>query len=448
MNRTSIVFVLWLGIAFLPAGTYAQTPAQPPVQSPPQTNVPTGTPEGVARMQNHNSTGFPTPQTIEGQPIESRSPELEGDHPVFPGETRAPFHATQPYNVATITDQLKSPWSLAFLPDGKMLITEKLGALRIVDGPGTISQPISGLPEVAPQGQVGLLDVALDPKFASNKRIFFTYSEAVTPPGSDVANSNIVVARAHLDEASGALSDVLVIFRAKPSLPRVLSANSGGRIAIGRDGNLFVTIGDRSSSPPWDMAQRLDTDLGKIIHITPDGAPAKDNPFIGKTGALPEIWSIGHRSEEGLTIDPATGQLWESENGPRGGDKLIKVEAGQNYGWPEYVHGIDYPGETIGKGIVEAEGTQQPVYYWDPVIAPSGLVFYQGKLFPQWKNSIFVGGLRAQLLDRLTISGDKVINEEPLLVDEHSRIRDVRIGPEGAVYVLTDSGRLLKLTPK
>lgn len=240
----------------------------------------------------------------------------------------------------------------------------------------------------------------------------------------------------------------MVIFRAKPSLPRALSANQGGRIAIGRDGNLFVTIGDRSGSPPWDLAQRLDTDLGKIIHITPDGGAAKGNPFIGKTGALPEIWTIGHRSEEGLTIDPATGQLWETENGPRGGDKLIEVEAGQNYGWPVYVHGIDYPGEMIAKGVVEMEGTQQPVYYWDPVIAPSGLVFYQGKLFPQWKNSVLLGGLRAQFLDRLTISGDKVVNEEPLLVEEHSRIRDVRIGPEGAVYVLTDSGKLLKLTPK
>ena len=292
---------------------------------------------------------------------------------------------------------------------------------------------------------------ALDPGFATNKRIFFTYSEAVTPPGSEVANSNIVVARARLDEAAGALADVTVIFRAKPSLPRTLAANAGGRIAIGRDGNLFVTIGDRSGSPPWDMAQRLDTDLGKIIHITPDGAPSKDNPFVGKAGALPEIWSIGHRSEEGLAIDPATGQLWENENARcrRGGDKLIKVQAGwKNYGWPVYVHGIDYPGETIAMGAVEATGTEQPIYYWDPVIAPSGLAFYTGTLFPEWKNSVFVGALRGQMLDRLTLSGDKVVNEEALLVDQHSRIRDVRVTPAGVVYVLTDSGKLLKLTPK
>jgi len=445
MNR-KMILVLSLSAAMIPMAALAQNLA--PAQTSPATNIPSGTPEGVARIPGQNSRGFPTPQTIEGQPIETRPPELPSDHPVFPGETRAPYHKTAPYNVTTITDQLKAPWSLAFLPDGKMLITEKGGTLRTVDAHGTISQPLTGVPEVAPQGQVGLLDVALDPSFAANKRIFFTYSEAVSVPGSEIVNSNIVVARARLDEAGGALTDAMVIFRAKPSLPRTLAANQGGRIAIGRDGNLFVTIGDRSGSPPWDMAQRLDTDLGKIIHITPDGAPAKDNPFIGKTGALPEIWSIGHRSEEGLTIDPATGQLWENENGPRGGDKLIKVEAGQNYGWPEYVHGIDYPGETIGKGVVEIEGTQQPVYYWDPVIAPSGLTFYQGNLFPEWKNSVFVGGLRAQLLDRLTLSGDKVVNEEPLLVEEDSRIRDVRIGPEGAVYVLTDDGKLLKLTPK
>jgi glucose/arabinose dehydrogenase len=293
-----------------------------------------------------------------------------------------------------------------------------------------------------PVGQVGLLDVALDPQFANNRRIFFTYSE---PVGESY--SNIAIASAHLD--GRALKDVKVIFRAKPALPaRALSSNQGGRIAIGRDGNLFVIIGDRSKSPPWDMAQRLDTDLGKVIHITPDGDPAPGNPFIGKTGALPEIWSLGHRSEEGLTIDPATGRLWEVEHGARGGDELNTPEAGKNYGWPVITHGIDYPGEAIGAGLTQKEGMEQPHYYWDPVIAPSGLAFYTGNLFPQWKGSLFVGALRGQMLDRLTLDGDKVVAEEPLLVDMHSRIRDVRIGPEGAVYVLTDDGKLLKLTPK
>jgi len=385
----------------------------------------------------------PPPVMVEGRPIESRPPEKADDKPAFPGQTRAPYHATKPPVVTTLTDKLRSPWSFAFLPDGKILIAEKPGTMRVLDGTGTLSGPVANVPAVSAIGQVGLLDLALDPAFAANRRIFFTYSEAVGD-----ADTRIVVAGANFDEAANALRDVAVIFGARPALPRRRSANQGGRIAIGRDGNLFVTIGDRSQSPPWDMAQKLDNDLGKIVHITPDGKSAPGNPFIGREGALPEIWSYGHRSEEGLTIDPATGELWETEHGPRGGDKLLAPQAGGNYGWPLYVHGIDYPGTTIGEGITEKAGTEQPLYYWDPVIAPSGLAFCTGNLFPQWKNSLFVGALRGQMLDRVTMDGKKVISEEPLLVDLHTRIRDVRMGPEGAVYVLTDNGRLLKLTPK
>ena len=283
--------------------------------------------------------------------------------------------------------------------------------------------------------------MVLDPKFKNNHRIFFSYSE---PVGN--ADSNIAIARARLE--GNALSDVTVIFRARPALPaRALSSNSGGRLAIDKNGDIFAIIGDRSKSPPWDVAQQLDNDLGKMIHITPDGKPAPGNPFIGKKGALPEIYSIGHRSEEGLAFDPQ-GRLWENENGPRGGDELNLIEAGKNYGWPLVTHGIDYPGEPIGEGKVTAPGTVQPRYYWDPVIAPSGLAFYSGKLFPGWKNSVFVGALRGEMLDRLTLKGDKVVGEEPLLVDQHDRIRDVRVGPDGAVYALADEGKLFKLTPK
>jgi glucose/arabinose dehydrogenase len=292
-------------------------------------------------------------------------------------------------------------------------------------------------------GQGGLLDLALDSQFATNHRIYFTYSE---PLGE--THSNLVVARATLDEAGGALRDRSVIYRTFPPLPRTLSSNQGGRIAIARDGNLFVTIGDRSKSPPWAIAQNVDTPLGKVIRITPDGTPAPGNPFIGKPGALPEIWSYGHRSEEGLTIHPETGELWETEHGPRGGDELNTPEAGKNYGWPTIVHGVDYPGETIGQGITEKDGMEQPRYYWDPVIAPSGLAIYTANLFPQWKNSVFIGALRGQMLIRLSLAGKKVVGEEPLLLDQQARIRDVRVGPEGAVYVLTESGKLLKLTPK
>jgi aldose sugar dehydrogenase len=385
----------------------------------------------------------PPPVTIERRSIESRAPEKSDDRPAFAEQTRAPYHATGSPVVTTLTDKLKSPWSFAFIDNGEILITEKPGAMRVLDRHGMLSEPIRNVPAVSVRGQVGLLDLALDPGYASNRRIFFTYSEAVGD-----ADSQIVVARARLDEGARSLCDVRVIFRAIPPLPKKQSANQGGRIAIDRDGDLFVTIGDRSGSPPWDMAQKLDNDLGKIIRITPDGDPAPGNPFIGKDGALPEIWSFGHRSEEGLAIDPVTGELWETEHGPRGGDELNTPEAGKNYGWPTIVHGIDYLGTTIGMGITGKAGMEQPRYYWDPVIAPSGLAFYTGGLFPQWKNSIFVGALRGKMLDRLTLSDKRVVAEEPLLVDQHSRIRDVRMGPEGAVYALTDDGTLLKLTPE
>jgi glucose/arabinose dehydrogenase len=354
---------------------------------------------------------------------------------------------------------MPAPWSLAFLPDGKILLTERLpGSIRILDTRGVLSEPVAGVVGLASPAakDIGVLDVVLDPHFAASHQIFFTFFDFV-----DGTDSNTYVARARLDEAKCALSDAKVIFRAQPAMPsKRLGAKTGGRIAIAPDGSLFVTIGDRSDSPPWDVAQRLDNHLGKIIHITADGAPASGNPFIGKPGVLPEIWAYGMRSQEGLAFDPGTGRLWENEHGPRGGDELNIIEKGRNYGWPVIAHGIDYPGTAIGEGITHKEGMEEPAYYWDPVIAPSGLAFYTGTLFPQWRGSAFVGGLRARMLDRLTIINDKVVAEEPLLTDLQARIRDVRVGPDGAVYVLTDSGpasmsprtpptsKLLKITPK
>jgi glucose/arabinose dehydrogenase len=397
--------------------------------------------------------------TIEGQPIETRPTEKRDNAPAFPEQTRAPFHATPPFKVTTLIDNLHAPWSVVFLPGGEILVTERLpGTMRILDNHGAVSEPLSGVSAVASPAakDIGLLDVALDPGFASNHRIFFTFFEFV-----DGTDTNTYVARARLDQAKRALTDVTVIFRSQPAMPsKRLGAKTGGRIAIGRDGNLFLTTGDRSDSPPWDVAQRLDNHLGKILHITPDGMPAPDNPFIGTSGVLPEIWASGVRSPEGLTFDPRTGRLWQVDHGPRGGDELNIIEKGKNYGWPVIVHGIDYPGTAIGEGITHKEGMEEPVYYWDPVIAPSGLAFYTGNLFPQWKNSLFVGGLRGMMLDRLTIENDKVVAEEPLLTDLRARIREVRVGPDGALYVLTDSGtpsmspntpptsKLLKLTPK
>jgi aldose sugar dehydrogenase len=435
-----LTIAVWASIALLSAAVDAQTPVTP----------------GPSQAA---SAGRPTPARLEGQPIDSRSPEKSDDKPAFPEQTRAPYHASAPFRVTTLIDNLPAPWSLAFLPDGKILLTERLpGSIRILDANGVLSEPVAGVAELMSPGakDIGLLDVVLDPHFGENHRIFFTFFDYI-----DGTDSNTYIARARLDEANCALGETKVIFRAQPAIPsKRLGGKTGGRIAIAPDGTLFVTIGDRSDSPPWDVAQRLDTDLGKIIHITVDGTPAPDNPFLGKPGVLPEIWADGTRSQEGLAFDPRTGRLWETEHGPRGGDELNIIEKGKNYGWPVIVHGIDYPGTAIGEGITHKEGMEEPVYYWDPVIAPSGLAFYNGTLFPQWRGSAFVGGLRSMMLDRLTIVNDKVVSEEPLLTDLHARIRDVRVGPDGAVYVLTDSGtatmsahtpatsRLLKFTPQ
>jgi glucose/arabinose dehydrogenase/mono/diheme cytochrome c family protein len=416
-------------------------------------------PEATARVSAPAPVTDPAPVLEEGKPIDRRPPEKADDKPAFPEQTRAPYHASAPYKVTTLIDRLPAPWSLAFLPDGKILLTERLpGSLRILDKNGILSGPVAGISELASPGakDIGLLDVQLDPHFSTTHQIFLTFFDYI-----DNTNGNTCVARGRFDEAKAALIDAKVIFRAQPAIPtKRLGGKTGGRVAFGRDGSIFLSIGDRSDSPPWDVAQRLDTDLGKIVHITADGAPAPDNPFIGKPGVLPEIWAYGNRNPEGLAFDPATGRLWENEHGPRGGDELNILERGKNYGWPVIVHGIDYPGKSIGEGITHKEGMEEPTYYWDPVIAPSGLAFYTGNLFPQWKGSLFVGGLRSMMLDRLTVKNDKVVAEEPLLVEMHARIRDVRVGPDGAVYVLTDSGaagiqprtpltsKLVKLTPK
>jgi glucose/arabinose dehydrogenase/mono/diheme cytochrome c family protein len=433
-----------------------QTPVTPGSQTQ---ATPNGAAATVTPPRSNNSNAGPAANMVEGQPIERRPPEKLDDQPVFPEQTRAPYRASVPFRVTTLIDNMPAPWSLAFLPDGNILLTERLpGSIRILDTKGLLSEPVAGVANLASHSakDIGLLDVVLDPHFATNHQIFFTFFDFV-----DGTNSNTYVARAQLDEAKCALNAAKVIFRAQPAMPsKRLGGKTGGRIAIALDGSLFVTIGDRSDSPPWDVAQRLDNHLGKIIHITAEGAPAPDNPFIGKPGVLPEIWAYGIRSPEGLAFDPRTGRLWENEHGPRGGDELNIIEKGKNYGWPVIVHGIDYPGTAIGEGIAHKQGMEEPVYYWDPVIAPSGLAFYTGTIFPQWRGSVFVGGLRSMMLDRLTIENDKVVAEEPLLTHLQARIRDVRVGPDGAVYVLTDSGtagispstpltsKLLKLTPK
>ena len=395
--------------------------------------------------------------TEEGKPIDARPTEKKDNIPAFPEQTRAPYRATAPYKVTTLISNLEVPWSLAFLPSGNIILTERLpGRLRILDKTGKLSGPLAGVSAAASPGakDIGLRDIVLDPNFATTQRVFFSFFNYI-----DGTNSNTCIARARLDEKGLKLTDVTVIFRALPIMPsKRLGAKTGGRIVIDPGGNLLMTLGDRSDSPPWDVAQKLDNHLGKIIRIAPDGSVPRDNPFVGKPGVLPEIWTYGMRSPEGLAYDPRTGRLWQNDHGPRGGDELNIVEKGKDYGWPTVARGIDYPGTPIG--VTRKDGMEEPIYFWDPVIAPSGLAFYTGTLFPQWKNSMFVGGLRGALLDRLEIVNDKVVAEEPLLAELNSRIRDVRVGPDGAVYVLTDSGtptmspntpptsKLLKLTPK
>jgi glucose/arabinose dehydrogenase len=368
-------------------------------------------------------------------------PGAIGQVPAFSSQTRAaPPAAPTAYRVETVASGLDHPWSLAWLPDGRMLVTERPGRLRLISPQGALSAPIAGAPAVRAQDTGGLLDIALDPAFASNHLVYLTYLEPRAP------GAGIAVARARLrdDATTPALEELTVIFRAAPSVANAL--NVGSRLAFGPDGLLYVTLGDRMTES--EQAQDLGSDLGKIVRIAPDGSIPTDNPFAGQPGARPEIFSLGHRNAEGLAFDATRGVLWEHENGPKGGDKINVIRPGANYGWPEITYGADYSGEPIGSGT-QKPGMAQPVYYWDPSIAPSGLAVYTGELFPGWKGNLLVGALKGRRLVRLEIRDGHVASEEVLLTELNERIRDVRQGPDGAVYILTDNaaGRILRLTP-
>jgi glucose/arabinose dehydrogenase len=344
-------------------------------------------------------------------------------------------------NVETVAGGLSNPWALAFLPDGRMLVTERPGRMRIVMPDGKLSAPLQGVPKVAASSQGGLHDVVLDRDFAQNKTIYFCFAE---PAGG---GARTAMARATLNDGNpgdGKLGDVKVIFHQEGPLS---SGNHFGcRIAQSADNNLFLTMGDHFTYR--DEAQNLGNHLGKIVRITPEGGVPNDNPFVGRKDAKPEIWSYGHRNSQGAAIHPATGKLWEHEHGPRGGDEVNIPEKGKNYGWPVIGYGIDYSGAKIHESTSKP-GMEQPIKYWVPSIAPSGMAFYQGDLFPVWKGSLFVGALAGQMLVRLTLDGEKVTGEERLLQGLRERIRDVRIGPDGAIYLVTDNsaGRILKVVP-
>jgi glucose/arabinose dehydrogenase len=344
--------------------------------------------------------------------------------------------------VETLAGGLVHPWSLAFLPDGRMLVTERPGRMRIVTRAGQLSPPLAGVPAVYAQSQAGLMDVILGRDFEKSRTIYFCYAENAEGGGGRIA-----VAHGQLEESGRAprLVAVTTIFRQRGPASRGL--NIGCRMVQATDGNLFVTLGDHFAAA--DMAQTLDNHIGKIVRIRPDGTAPPDNPFVNKPGALPEIWAYGLRNPEGLAFNPADGKLWEQEHGPKGGDEINIIEKGENYGWPLVSYGVNYDGTPVGTGKAQAAGVQAPVWHWTPSIAPSGMAFYTGTLFPGWNGSLVNGALKFELLSRLTLRGDSAVKEERLLQGLRERIRDVRQGPDGALYLLTDNaaGRILRVVP-
>jgi len=344
------------------------------------------------------------------------------------------------FRVETVAEGLQNPWGLVFLPDGRALVTERPGRLRIVGKDGKLSDPVEGVPAVAAVGQGGLLDVALSPDFAKNRFVFLSFAEPRGPGGSSTS-----VARGRLVEDGGKarLEDVKIIFRQEPA--RAGGFHFGSRLVFARDGNLFITTGERNLKTP---SQDLTNHIGKVLRVTPDGAVPPDNPFLKDKNVRPEIWSYGHRNAQGAALHPQTGKLWVIEHGPRGGDEINVTEAGKNYGWPVIGFGIDYSGARQHEST-HKEGMEQPIYQWTPSIAPSGALFYTGDAFPGWKNSLFTGALARTSLVRVELDGEKVVREERLLEQLNIRVRDVRQAPDGTVWLLTDArnGKILRLVP-
>jgi glucose/arabinose dehydrogenase len=366
-----------------------------------------------------------------GTPVETKAPNAPDQQPAFTGQTRAP----QPVEIAKINTEVTAEglphlWAMEFLPDGRMLVTAKAGAMHIIGTDGKAGPEIAGVPEVLANGQGGLLDVALAPDYETSGKIFFSFSE----PRDDGNGTSVASARLVPDnQGGGALEDVSVIFRQMPSYDG--NKHFGSRLAFGADGELYVTVGERSDREPRVQAQDLQSGLGKIFRITQAGEAFDGNPFAGQDNAQPEIWSLGHRNLQSAAID-GQGRLWTVEHGPRGGDELNRPEAGKNYGWPEVTYGVEYSGSKVGDGVTQMADTEQPVYYWDPVIAPSGMAYYNADAIPEWKGAFLVGGLVSQGIVVLHMENDRVKHEERIPLD--ARIRDVKVGPDGAVYAVTE----------
>ena len=388
-------------------------------------------------------TETPTDSTTVLPPVETQAPNVDYK-PAFEGQTRINGVKTKtPYKVEVIAEGLSKPWAVASLPDGRLIITEKNGNLRIATTTGTLGGAITGFPEVDNRGQGGLLDVVAAPDFNSSRMLYFTLAEFAKNKSE---GSLTAVGKGRLSADESKIENFQIIFRAIPYYDN--SMHFGSRIVFDKKGNIFVSTGERSDMNTRPRAQTLDNGYGKIVYITTDGKPVEGNPFINTANALPEIYSYGHRNVQGLDIHPTTGDLWASEMGPKGGDEINLIKPGKNYGWPTIGYGIEYNGSKVGKGITQQQGLEQPVYYWDPVLSPSGMTFYSSYVIPEWKDNLFIGGLSSKHIARIVIKDNKVVGEERFLEKENQRFRDLEMGTDGALYAVTDEGRLYRISKK
>jgi len=431
----NIIFIL--SILLLTACNAGQEASEPEVGAEAEPAPPAA---ATAEVASETSSDTASSAGNDRTPEETRAAESDFE-PAFEGQTRAPKPAdSEDWTTETLAQGLENPWGLDFLPDGAMLVTERPGRLRVVGADGEISEPISGVPEVDARKQGGLLDVTIAPDFASSRMVYLSFSE----PHDDGTN-NTAIARGRLSDDASALENVDVIFSQYPNVES--TGHFGSRVVFQDADTIWVTMGDRQGDPVRKNAQDPTNLIGTVARINTDGSVPEDNPFVGHEENAPEIWSYGHRNIQAAAIHPETGDLWTIEHGPRGGDELNRPESGKNYGWPAISYGIEYRGGAVYEGKTEAEGMQQPVYYWDPVIAPSGAAFYTGDVFPGWQGDLFVGGLRTARVSRLVMEEGRVSAEEWL--DIGHRVRDVVQGPDGCIYLVTDEadGRVMRIVP-
>lgn len=386
---------------------------------------------------NSNTTATPP---VPGASVETNEPNTSFK-PAFEGQTRiAAVKTKSAYYDTVLASKLDKPWGIAVLPDGRLLITQKSGTMVIVTMDGKVSGNITGIPAVNSGAQGGLLGLTIDPAFSTNRMVYWVFSETV-PEGNCTS-----VAKGKLSADEKTIENATVIYRALPAYNSTL--HYGGRILFDKSGNLFVSTGERSDLATRPLAQHLDAALGKVLHLTTDGKAVPGNPFSNTAGAKPEIYTYGHRNVQGLAFHPVTGDLWENEFGPRGGDELNRIVAGKNYGWPIISYGEEYSGDPIKGSITQKEGLEQPVYYWDPVISPSGMTFYSGDKISEWKNNLFISSLSGNHIDRLVIENNKVTGEERLLANYNKRFRDIAQGKDGALYSVTDDGMLYRISSR